>query len=442
MKVNETPAPAAACGLRGVLILLLVSLLCQSTVPAQAESNITRTVLPNGLVLIVKPSQASNLTAVVVMLKVTAFDEPEQAVGMRSFLQEALLRGAKEQSEAIENWGGQMAADVGLDYVEFSALVISDGLEAAVQALAGVLRQAPLFDDAMITKLKQERLDYLTAAGDEPFHQAYQQFREELYGSYPYGRPTLGERRTIKSFTPELLSAFYSQWYVPNNTVVAICGNVSPERARRAVERAFAGWPSRQLPERSSPEYRPLDRSLIAAGEGNQRGAHVIIGFPAPAAGRDRQFAGFQVLNSLLGRGMSGRLVERLRRESGLAYEVYCFYPTLAEPSHLAVYVVCETRKLDAVKAIVVEQINQLLQQPPGDDELAMAKRYLLGDYLVSQQRTKQQAYCLAWYETIGLGAEFQQELPGLIGQVTPDSVSLAANIYLHKMVIAAYLPR
>jgi len=424
------------------LAVVIAFLLAASCIFAVADEGFSRTSFPNGLTLLVKPNHFSDLVAVEVMLKVSITDESREETGVRSLLQGLLMRGsgAKADIGKLEEWGGAVGADVGLDYVEFGALVVGDCFETAVQTLADLL-QKPDFDPAAIERLKQEKLPLMEALQEDPFQGTYLLFRQELYGEYPYAGANEGSRETITALSAEKLKAFYSRWYLPNNAVIAVCGNVTPEQAQQVVEKAFKDWKPQPLPERTQPKQSPLTHSLLAVREGKIANSYLLVGFPAPPAGKSEEFAAFQVLNSLLGRGMSGRLIEVLRNDLGLAYEVSCFYPVLKGPSHLGIYVICSPDDVEEVKEAVIGQINRILQEEISKEELEAAKRYLLGQYLLSLQSSRQQAYDLAWYEILGLGAGFREEYPVLIGSIRPENVRRVSQSYLGKMVIAVRLP-
>ncbi|NIQ98921.1 MAG: insulinase family protein, partial [Gemmatimonadales bacterium] len=130
-----------------------------------------------------------------------------------------------------------------------------------------------------------------------------------------------------------------------------------------------------------------------------------------------------QVIDSILSGGQSARLPRTLRDDLGLVYQVSSFYPTLAADSHFGIYAATEPEQLRAVKASVLSVLSDLCEQPVTDLELSRAKRYLLGSYALSHQRMKEQAYALAWYEMLGLGADFEQRYAASVQDVTARDI-------------------
>jgi predicted Zn-dependent peptidase len=170
------------------------------------------------------------------------------------------------------------------------------------------------------------------------------------------------------------------------------------------------------------------------------RRAHLMIGFPAPAAVENGYYA-MQVIDSILGGGTTGMLAKRLRDEMGLVYEASSFYPTLSGQSHFAIYAVTDPSQLDTVKAAILEVVGALRDSPVSEAELSRAKSYLLGSYALSHQRMKDQAYSLAWYEILGLGVDFDQQYTKAIQAVTPQQVQEAAQTVFQHFALSVVLP-
>jgi zinc protease len=427
--------------LRCLWMLLPAFFLLAGTISAGSAETPTRTTLPNGLMLIVCPNHLTDLVAVEVMLNISALDEPGDQVGIRHLLRQLSQRGSRLKRGELEAWGGEVGAEVGLDYVEYNALVVSGGFGAAIKTLADMI-QLPDFAGADVERLKTDQTDYLESLHKDPFQSAYLLLRKQLYGDFPYGETTAGEQTSISNITLDGLKAFHARWYVPNNTTIVVSGNVEPAQAQQIIERYFGKWEKQSLPERKYASPAPPEDSNVAVEEGEVDNAHMMIGFPAPAAGANQEFAAFQIISALLGRGMSGRLITSLRNKSRIAYDISCFNPTLKQESHLVVYVVCDAGRLEEAKNIIVQEINKILQEPVGKEELEATKKYAAGQYLLSRQRNRQRAYFLAWYQTLGLGFAFEQTYPTLINQVTPEALQDVARKYLSKMAISVILPQ
>jgi predicted Zn-dependent peptidase len=420
-----------------ILLLILVNGL------ASADSA-KRLRLPNGLRVVLKPSMSTDVVAIELLLDISAADEPPDQQGLRNLVQRLLLRGTRAESgdsiaRRLADVGGVAEATIGLDYVEVYALAPAEGFEVALDVLAEAV-QSPAFDPDEVEKQKAGAAEGALTARDDPFLETYLAFRESLYQDHPYGALTLGAPSSLARIAREDVIAFHQANYLPNRAAIAICGGVGEARAMAAVRRAFGDWaPGPPTPQRYLPPVR-LAASDMAARERPVRRAHLMIGFPAPAAGEDGYYA-LQVIDSILGGGTTGMLAGKLRDELGLVYEVSSFYPTLAAESHFAIYAVTDPSQLETVKAAILELVGALRDSPVSEAELSRAKSYLLGSYALSHQRMKDKAYALAWYETLGLGVDFDERYAEAIQAVTPHQVQQAAQTVFQHFVLALVVP-
>ncbi len=400
--------------------------------------------LPNGLRVVLKPSMATDVVAIELLLDISAADEPPDQRGLRNVVQRLLLRGTRaETGEAmarrLARVGGVAEATVGLDYIEVYALAPADAFEVALDVIAQSV-QSPAFDPEEVHKQLTSAAEAAAAAHSDPFQETYLAFRETLYHDHPYGGAVLGSPSSLAHIGRDDVIAFHEANYIPNRAVIAICGGVGEARALSAVRRAFGDW-SPGIPAPDMPFSKiSLKSSDMAARERPVRRAHLMIGFPAPAAGADQYYA-VQVIDCLMGGGTTGMLAQRLRDEMGLVYDVSSFYPTLAGESHFVIYAVMDPRQLETVKKAILELAGRLSDTPISEAELMRAKSYLLGSYALSHQRVKDQAYSLGWYEILGLGADFEARYTAGIEAVTPQQVQEAARTCFQHFVLAIVLP-
>jgi len=424
---------------------LALSLLLLTAAPCPASAApAKRLTLPNGLRLLLKSNWSTDVVAMELLLDVSAEDEPAEQEGMRYLIQRLLLRGtARETGDSMGRRlaavGGIADTTVGLDYVEVYALVPVEGFETALNLLADAARR-PAFSPEEVEKQKVDAQEFARAARDEPFQETYLAFREALYRSHPYGALTLGIPSRLAAISREDILRFHRENYVPNRAVISICGGVGQARAMRAVRDAFGGWAEGQPERRRALPAVTLRASEIAARERHLRRAHLILGFPAPAADETDYYI-VQVIDSILSGGATARLPRRLREDLGLVYTVSSFYPTLAHDSHFGIYAVTEPHHLSTIKSAIIDVLDDLARHPVSQEELSRAKTYLLGSYALSHQRMKEQAYSLAWYEILGLGVGFEGRYVEAIQSVAPEQVQEAADRILRHFVLAVTVP-
>lgn len=417
--------------------------LCLLVTSAHAE-DVSRRLLPNGVRLIAKPDMGTDVAAIEVLLDVSAADEPADKVGIRYLTQRLLLRGTTNESgdsmaQRLSKVGGLCDASVGLDYVELYVLVPADGFELAVSLVADMLRH-PAFLPDQVEKQKEQSAAAARASEDDPFQAVYQALRDGLYRDHSYHRPTFGDPHSLAGISRDDIAAFHEAFYRPSRTVVAVCGGVSETRALRAVRSGLGDWRADLASPRPREDIAPITSSEVVARELPGQRAQVMVGFLAPAAGEPGYYQ-LQVLDSLLTGRSSARLPKLIREQLGLAYEVSSFCPTLAGPSHFAIYVITDPYSVEAVRSAVLEALARIRTEPPSVAEVERAKRFLVGSYALGHQRMRDQAYALAWYEILGLGSDFGDRYLAAIETITPAQVQATANAILQQPIIAVTMP-
>jgi predicted Zn-dependent peptidase len=422
--------------------------LCACAMPAagaRLQPRVMKSVMGNGLVLIVKPSTASDIVAVHAFVRVPATVETEQGPGVRQLLSQMLVRGSTQRSgaglaAAVEAAGGTLNVAFGLDYVDVRAVATGEGFDAIIDLLADVLRH-PIFDAGELERQRAEALVRLDAVKEDAFQSAYFLTRGVLYGKHPYGLPNFGTAAGLRSLTRERLVGVYRTYFVPNNTVIAVAGAVSKARAYEAISRDFDSWQQASVPQAQPPQVQRLDHSRVEAVERPLRAASLMLAFPAPAVS-DPDYPAVQVIDTLLGGGMASRLYVALRGQEGLAYDVRSLYPTLQHESHLAAYVTTAPGNLETVKRGIVREIERLQNEPVPEGDLERAKRFLTGSYALRHQRNSDQAFYLGWYEAVGVGWEFDESYAQRIAAVTAAQVQQAARTWLKAYAGAALMPQ
>ena len=427
-----------------VFLLAVVGACCLGAEAAEADLPVVKGSLPNGLTFLVKESHVSDIVAIEAFLRIPASMEEKGNAGIRELVQEMLLKGTETRTgdmiaQQLESVGGKISASVGLDYVEAYVVVTSEDFDLAIDLLADTLRH-PKFDPTQFEKQRDRLLNYLASIGDDPFQENYLLFRDLLYGDHPYARSAFGLPASIQRLSREQVIEFHRRYYVPNNLVVAICGNVSPSQAKARIERHFADWPARKVTPLPEPTFASLTESQVKMLERPLQSACLMLGFAAPKVD-DPDYPALQVANAILSGGMSSRLVQEIRDRRGLAYDVSSYYPTLAHTSHLVTYIRTNPASLETVKEEIVIQLRRLQYESVPDKELQRSKRFLIGNYALSHQRAKEQAYYLGWYEILEVGFEFDREYPEKIAAVSAEDVARAARKYFSKYALALLLP-
>jgi zinc protease len=400
-----------------------------------ANPSAKRLVLKNGLVLLILPERSLPLVQIQVIVKAGALYEPDEKAGLASLVADLLDEGTRRRSateiaDAIDFVGGSLGAGSGDDWASASLRVLKKDLPLGMDLLSDILLH-PSFPEAELERRRKQVLGNLMAQKDEPGVIAAKTFSERVFGPHPYHRPVEGTEESLPRITREDLVQFYDQYYRPNNTIMAMVGDITEKEARDLMARYFGSWPSRPTPK---PAIRPaprLEKKVVEPIDKQLTQANVVLGH----LGIDRKnpdYYSVVVMNYILGGGgFSSRLVTEIRENQGLAYSVSSRFTASTDPGSFSVSL--QTENGSARKAIeaVLAEIKKIRETPVTDQEIEDAKSFLIGSFPLRMDTTGEIASLLAQVEYFGLGPDYFEEYPKRIGAVGKEDVLRVAKKYL-----------
>jgi predicted Zn-dependent peptidase len=345
---------------------------------------IRTTRLDNGLDVVTEWMPGSRSATIGFWVDAGSRDEEPAVAGASHFLEHLLFKGtatrsARDIAEAVEAVGGDMNAFTTKEYTAFYTRLLDEDLELGLDILSDIM-WAPAFRPEEIEAERQVILEEILMHEDEPSDLVHDLFAEALYPGHPLGREVLGDKSTIGAMTRDGIAGYFEALYRPEAIVVAAAGNVDHDRVVAGIEARFAGRPG-DRPERSRPALAPA-RRLVVSNRATEQ-AHVVVGTRALARDDDDRFA-LNVLNQVLGGGMSSRLFQEIREKRGLVYSVYSYRAAYLETGSLAVYAGTSPSRVHEVLELVHAELDRLVDSEPTDRELAVAKGHVKGSLALS----------------------------------------------------------
>jgi len=406
---------------------------------SSVQSNQThRLQLTNGIVLLVVENPIADIVSSRWFLRSGSSCDPPEKAGIANLVSSLLTKGTPQFSwsdiaEQIESVGASCGTDAAADYFLMSLKTVSEDF-VSLFGLVSELMRSPTFPLEQIQLEKRLVLQSIRQSQEQPFSLAFKGLREAMYGDHPYGKSTLGTLETVETITQNDLQAFHQAYFRPDNLVISICGRITVSEAVSLVEDILGDWqaPERPIPQAPFPPFN-LDRrfglSPIIQPQETQQSI-VMVGYPgAPVKSPD--YPVLKLLNTYLGNGLSSRLFVELREKRGLAYDVSAFYPTRQDLSQFVVYMGTAPKNTDIAIHSLQEEVERLSQLSLTLEELTTNKNKLLGQYALGKQTNSQIAHILGWYETIGLGIEFDGQFQEAIAQVSIEQAQAISETYL-----------
>ena len=265
--------------------------------------------------------------------------ESDPESGISHFIEHMVFKGTSTRSAediacSVDAIGGNLDAFTTKESVAFTVKVLDEHLPRALDVVSDLVLD-PVFRDDDIVKEKGVVLEELKMDEDNPDYLLHEMFSKNFWKGHSLGRPIIGSKDTINSFSRRQLREFFLETYNPANLIVTAAGHVDHDALVRMIEERFTGIEPRR---KSRPADPPSPASsLVMRDKPSLEQVHVCLGVPTHPMADPRRYASF-VLNTILGGGVSSRLFLKIREREGLAYAVFSDFSLYADAGSLTVY--------------------------------------------------------------------------------------------------------
>lgn len=405
-----------------------------------------RVTLSNGVRVLISEMPEARSVSVAVYVGVGSRSESKLNAGTSHFLEHMVFKGtakrptASEISQQIEGVGGSVNASTDKEATVFSAFVPARHYLLALDVVSDLVR-SPLLRETDVESERNVVVEEIRMYRDQAPDRVHTMIDELLYPAHPLGWEIAGREAVVLGLTATGLRDFMTAGYAPARIVVALAGRLDAVEARRAVEAHFGDLAARPpLAHRPAPRPGRL-RTKVLAKRGEQ--AHVCIGWRGVAQDHPDKYA-LDVLNAVLGEGMSSRLFLELREKRALTYDVHSYDANYADAGHLVIYAgVAPARAGEAVTAALAE-VARLRAEPVGDAELARIRDFAKGRIELRLEHSRGVSSWLAGQELFLGRVRTVEEVCAIIDSVTPEDIQRVARLYLRPELayLAAVGPR
>jgi zinc protease len=287
---------------------------------------VERTVLPNGLTLILKQDRSAALASVQVWVKTGSIHEgPQLGGGVSHYLEHMLFKGTekragREISATVQAHGGYINAYTTFDRTVYYIDLPGEHAGLAIDVLADAVLHSKLPANE-VTKEKDVILREIAMTHDDPDDRTWQSLFSAAFREHPYRHPVIGHREVFSAIGRDELQSYYRARYVPNNIVVVIVGDVEPAAARAAVAEHFGKAPRAAL----APVLVPAEPGQLASRDEHRREeveiSRAIVAWQIPGLAHPDAPV-LDLLSMALGHGDSSILWQELREKAGLVHAI------------------------------------------------------------------------------------------------------------------------
>lgn len=427
-----------------------VSNITQSTGTAELISENTQTQkfrLSNCATMLYTPNTSNDIIAMSIYSK--GGHLLEKTAGTANLVASTMMKGTAkysslELSQALEDNGIKIVPTASADAFAITILTTKDEYEKTLELLDEIVNNAT-FDNFEIDKVKSDKLNAIKRNKDIPIQRAIEEYRDLIYKDTPYSISSKVLEKNIPNITKEEMLEYYNNVFAPQNMVISINGNVDKDKTIQELNRIFQ--PKTTAKDFNYLNYGEKISPITTARKTTQimpetQTAWVMLGWQTNGVLNKKDYATLQVIDAILGTGMSSRLFKDLREQEGLAYQLGTSYsPNILRGSFL-LYIGTNPATLTKAKDGLFNEINKLKTEYVGDKELQNAKEKLLGNYVIGLETNLDKASNLGWYEASTRGYEFKDEYEELINSVTDSDIIEVANKYFNDNYILSIVTK
>jgi predicted Zn-dependent peptidase len=349
-----------------------------------------KTVLPNGVRIVTEKIPHVRSLSLGFWIETGSQNENARNNGISHFLEHMVFKGTKKRNikeiaQSLESVGGYLNAFTSKEHTCYYARVLDEHLELAMDILSDLVL-APVFPRKELEKEKKVVLEELKQAEDDPDDIIHDYFEKAIFKAHPLGMPVIGVEESIKSFRREDLIEYRKNRYTSKNLVIAAAGNIDHKKvvdlSLRYIKKISDGSNGSVSYDKVAFEkpnsilseyYKPIQQS------------HVCLGTIGLSIRDEKRFA-MQVLNTLLGDGMSSRLFQNIREKYGFAYAVYSFNNMMYDTGSTGVYVGTDNSHVQKCIDLVWKELRSIQKKGVTKHELERTKEQLKGSLMLGME--------------------------------------------------------
>lgn len=440
-------------------VLLLLTLVLASTVPffkyAHAaegslsfpEANTSRYLLDNGLTSILKEDHRTPTFAAVLLVKTGSATEGEYTgSGITHFIEHLIFKGTSTRNaQQVENQIKALGADIGayttFDYTAFKIQGPADNILPILDIFYDIIAN-PAFDEEELKKEKKVVLNEMRFTQDDPKKYLSRQFWQTTYLLHPYRNPIIGYRKIFENLTRENVEDYYGRFYIPDNMVLAIAGDINTQVVKDKIVQTFGSLVRKSFtipvvqdePEQITPRYKEFSYAVSKM--------YMTLGFHSVSLA-DRDLYALDTLAILLGEGKSSILYQSLHNRLALVHGISAYNYTPFNPGLFIISATFDPANKDKVIEHILDEIKDVQRSPFKQKELEKAQNQVISAYLFSKQSQESLADDLGVSQLLTGDMDFSKHYIEGINSVTSSDIIDVAKRYLTRdnMTTVALMP-
>lgn len=389
--------------------------------------------LPNGLKIVVAESHRVPLVTMQLAVRAGSVLDPPEVPGLASAVANQMSAGTDKYSSyelrvAAEKLGGSVGVGASQDYATVSASGLAENLGPLADLMADVLLH-PTFPDSELKTYKQLTMQGLILQRQSPDFLAREELNKVLYGTHPYS-VTSATPASIQSLTPEKLKGFYGDYYVPNDAILIVVGDVKAANVFSVLEKPLGGWKGHEthINEAATPPFpTQTGRRIYLVPRPGSVQSNILFG-NVMFKRNDPDFFPLLVANNILGGGSGSRLFANVREKQGYAYDVRSSAGYNIQTGTFTESAQTRTAVTAPALKLMLQETDSIRTQPVSEQELKDTKGYLTGVFALQLTSQAGLAGSLLTVELYHLPPDYLATLRDKINAVTTADIQRASQ--------------
>lgn len=392
--------------------------------------------LSNGADLLITPNDVNEIVAISIWAKGGTF--LDKIPGTSVLTADVMMKGTRKYSSVelarfLEDNGIKISPSVRADAFTIDVLTTTGEYDRTIEILNEIVNNAT-FDDYEIEKARSEKLNKIKRNRDIPLQVAIENYKSLIFEGSPYSYTAKIFEKTYPKIGHEEIVEYYNKIFTPQNVVISVNGDVDSEKVINDFTKIFENKKGETFNYKNYAQIigRMTSQKDCIKIMPETKTDWIFIAWQTTGVENKKDYAALQVMDSLLGSGMSSRLFKNIRDQEGLAYQLGSSYVPNVLKGSFVVYIGTNPQSMEKAKSLLIKEVFRLKKEFVTSKELKEAKDKLIGNYIISLETNLEKASSLGWYEVSGRGYAYTDEYIKLINSVTESDIIEAANKYFN----------
>jgi len=386
--------------------------------------------LDNGLRLVTATMPHTRSVSIGFFVGAGSRYETDEQAGISHFTEHLCFKGttkrptAAEICTAVEGVGGILNGGTDKELTVYWCKVAQPHFAIALEVLTDMLLNSR-FDPTDVERERQVIIEEINMCLDSPSQRVAMLIDELLWPGHPLGRDIAGSKESVAAITRETLLDYLARQYQPGNTVLAIAGDIQHQEVVNMVSQAIVSWSNRQ-PQYSYQSYQEnLARRVLVETRDTEQ-IHLCLALPGLSITHPGRFK-LDMLNTILGEGMSSRLFSEIRDKLGLAYSIQSYVEHFLDTGSITISAGVDAKNLTVAIRAILEELSRLKKTTP-EAELAKAKELFKGRILLRLEDSRSVAGWLGGQEILTGRILNVDEVIAIIDAITTEELQQLAE--------------